>query len=269
MAKTQAKDVAETLTQPRMEKGTAIDNAIELLKTLSRAKTALGVNEIARRVLQHKSTVSRTLRTLENHGIVERDLDNGRFRLGVGLMTLAAPLFESLDVIRVARPVLRKLAESSGETASLYMWDGEMAISVDKELGAHAIQHFAPPGRRIPAHATAAGKAFLSALDETVLGRIIEAGLPSYTAKTITTADAFRRDIRRSRKRGFSINRQEYEDDVSAVGAPVLGVRDQAVAAIAITAPSFRFGGERETELCRLIVDGASEISRRLGYVAK
>lgn len=248
--------------------GTAVDHAIEMLRILSRSKMAVGVNEIARQVSLHKSTVSRTLGTLEDHGIVERDPDNGKFKLGVGLMTLAAPLFESVDVIRVARPILNRLAETCGETVSLYLWDGEMAISVDQALGANAIQHFAPPGRRNPAHATAAGKAFLAAFDEDVLQRTIAAGLPAHTPNTIADAGALRREIQRTRERGFAVNREEFVKDVSAVGATILDVRHRAVAAIAITVPNFRFDDDKEAELCPLVVEAAQEISRRLGHVA-
>ncbi len=259
---------SQTTSGPTKKSGSAVDHAIELLKILSRGKSPLGVNEISRQISLHKSTVSRTLRTLESHGIVEREPESGRFRLGVGLMTLAAPLFESTDVVRISRPILKVLAEKSAETVSLYMWDGEMAISVDQELGDQAIQHFAPPGRRNPAHATAAGKAFLAAFDDSILEQTIEAGLNAYTAKTITDPNTFRMDIHRARETGYAVNHEEFAKDVSAVGAPVFDIQKRVVAAIAITVPSFRFGEDKEAELGRLVIAAAHDISRRLGYIA-
>jgi IclR family transcriptional regulator, acetate operon repressor len=66
----------------------------------------LGVTEIARRVGLHKSTVSRTLPTLERVGLVERDPGSGCFQLGIGVIGVTGPLLANLDVCRVALSAL-------------------------------------------------------------------------------------------------------------------------------------------------------------------
>ncbi|MGH3357441.1 MAG: helix-turn-helix domain-containing protein, partial [Nocardioidaceae bacterium] len=58
-------------------------NGLRILETFTAEQPLLGVNEIARRVGQHKSTVSRILSSLESAEYVSRDDDSGRFRLGL------------------------------------------------------------------------------------------------------------------------------------------------------------------------------------------
>ena len=94
---------------------------------------------------------------------MERDASSGDIHLGIGVIVLAAPLLNDLKVVEgLARYHLRDLAQRSGETINLSIWNGEEAVSIEQALGANAIMHFAPPGRRNPAHATASGKAFLA-----------------------------------------------------------------------------------------------------------
>ncbi|TIO79815.1 MAG: hypothetical protein E5Y00_12690 [Mesorhizobium sp.] len=98
---------------------TTVQRALNLLRIVGASERPIGVNEIARRREQHASAVSRTLSTLEHNGLVQRDEETGRFVLGVELIALASRLLAELDVVRVARPHLEELAESTRETASL------------------------------------------------------------------------------------------------------------------------------------------------------
>src|SRR3990172_8475448 len=102
----------------------AVSHAIAILGTIHTAGRSSRVNEIARRVRLHKSTVSRLLATLESHGFVERNAENGTFALGVSLVALVGPLLANLDVVKMARPVLQAMALESGETVCVAMWKG-------------------------------------------------------------------------------------------------------------------------------------------------
>src|SRR5512132_3005425 len=76
-------------------------NAIAVLRSFTADEPLLGVTEIANRVGLHKSTVSRILATFEQEGLVERDPDTRRFRLGLGLIAVAGPLLAELEERRV------------------------------------------------------------------------------------------------------------------------------------------------------------------------
>ena len=74
-----------------------IVNAIAVLRSFTADDPLLGVTEIANRVGLHKSTVSRILATFEQENLVERDADTRRFRLGLGLISVAGPLLAELE----------------------------------------------------------------------------------------------------------------------------------------------------------------------------
>ncbi len=218
----------------------AVRHAIEILTAFSAAEPLLGVSELARRIGIHKSSISRLLATLEEARLVERDAATGRFRLGVGVIALASPLLSNLRVAEVARPYLEALAQRSAETISLSIWDGEEAISVEQALGASAVKHYAPPGRRNPAHCTATGKAFLAHAAPEEIERILARPLESFTGRTIVDRAALLRELEEIRTRGYAINEGEFVADVGAVACPVRGMRGEVVAVVTAPVPMFR-----------------------------
>lgn len=245
---------------------TTVQRALNLLRVLGVSERPIGVNEIARRLGKHASSVSRTLATLEHNGFVERDEETGRFGLGVELIALASRLLAELDMIRVARPYLEELAESTRETATLGLWNKTEAITIDTVLGPGSIKHIAAPGRRNPAHCTATGKAMLSQMPSSTLKEVLALGLESFTDQTITKASALERELRCVRERGYALNVGEFIPEIASIGAVIHDRRGRAAAAIAVTMPLFHFSKENQRQLPPLIKNAAATISRRLGY---
>lgn len=241
-------------------------HALEVLQCFSPDAASLGVGEIARRIQLHKSTVSRLLSTLESARFVERETDTGRYRLGLGLIRLAAPLLSSMRLIDIARPYLQELAKRSGETLSLNIWDGDGAVTVEQIPGANAVRHFAPLGMHNPAHCTASGKALLAHAPEADIERLLGSGLKGYTSTTPVSRDAVLSELREIRNRGYAVNEGELVADVGAVASPVRDVEGKVVAAVTATVPLYRFDAHQRAELTRLILETTHRISERLGY---
>ncbi|WP_352785422.1 IclR family transcriptional regulator [Mesorhizobium sp. M0244] len=245
---------------------TTVQRALNLLKVIGASERPIGVNEIARRLGKHVSSVSRTLATLEHNRFVERDEETGRFVLGVELIALASRLLAERDVVRVARPYLEELAESTRETASLSLWNKTEAINVEHVLGPGSIKHIAAPGRRNPAHCTASGKAMLSQMPGSILKEVLALGLEKYTDRTITEASALERELRCTRERGYALNVGEFIPEIVSIAAVIHDGRGRVAAAIAVTMPVFHFTQHNEGQLAPVVMKAAGTISRRLGY---
>ncbi|AZO18037.1 MAG: IclR family transcriptional regulator [Mesorhizobium sp.] len=243
-----------------------VQRALDLMRVVGASEKPIGVNEIARRLGKHVSAVSRTMATLEHNGFVERDEETGRFVLGVEVIALASRLLAELDVVRVARPYLEELAESTRETASLSLWNKTEAINVEHVLGPGSIKHIAAPGRRNPAHCTATGKAMLSQMPDSALEEVLTLGLERYTDRTITEVRALKRELHCTRERGYALNIGEFIPEIAAIAAIIHDRRGRVAAAIAVTMPVFHFSPQSEQQLAPLVMNAAATISRRLGY---
>lgn len=118
------------------------------------------MTEAAGRLGVGRAVVYRLVKTLADHGMVLRD-DDGRLRLGVGVLRLARrvqPL-----VADAVRPALRRLAERVGATAHLTVVDAGEALAVAVVEPSWTQFHVAyRTGSRHPLDRGAAGLAILA-----------------------------------------------------------------------------------------------------------
>ncbi|MEC7762981.1 MAG: IclR family transcriptional regulator [Pseudomonadota bacterium] len=243
----------------------AVAHAIGLLRQLGASKTPLGVNELARRVSLHKSSVSRLMSTLENYGFVEREDPDGRYGLGVELVALAGPMIADLDVVKVSRPVLRQMADETGETVYVAVWSGRDTIMIEQAKGERAVAHYAAPGTSMPTHASAAGKLFMAFRPDTYRSVMAEPELEVFTEFT-HVGDALQAELEEIRQNGFAVNDQEYELESCGVAAPIRDVNGVVVGALTVAAPKHRFSARQQMNMAVLIVRQAAELSRRMGF---
>ena len=96
----------------------AVDRAAALLKTVADSPKPLTVVELAAATGLNRSTAWRLLATLDQHGLVERDPVTQRYNVGYAILQMAAGGdYDAL--VRRARPAVERLANKTGETASL------------------------------------------------------------------------------------------------------------------------------------------------------
>jgi len=256
------------LDDPTLRRRTvgAVEHAIKVLRCISGARGSLGVNEVARRIGIHKSSVSRLVSTLESHDLVQRDPETERLSLGIGLVVLAAPVLTRLGVDDLARQHLAQLAQDSGETVSFSIWDGSHAVSIEQALGAGAVRTFAEPGRRNPGHSTAAGKMLLAHAGRNAIADYCAGPLKRFSQHTITDAKALEAELDLTRCRGYAINLGELEEDVGAVSAAVHDGTGRVVGSVTATVPLYRFDPDRQNYLIALVLRTANDLSAKLGH---
>jgi ribosomal protein S25 len=109
----------------------AVDRAVALLKSVAASATPPTVLELARECGINRSTAWRLLRTLEHHGLVDRDPITQRYTVGYGAISVAATVTDDALVRRV-RPLLSKLAAVTGESATLAVAKRFTLVYVDQ-----------------------------------------------------------------------------------------------------------------------------------------
>jgi len=245
----------------------SVDRAISVLEILATRGEA-GVGEVAAEIAVHKSTASRLLGALEERGLVEQVEDRGKYRLGFGIVRLAGAVTDRLDVTRQGRQVCERLAAEMGETVNLAVLRKHYAVNLDEARGSAAVATQNWVGQLTPLHCTSSGKVLLTYLPAEQRRRLLaEAGLPALTPHTLTSRTALEADLRTARDRGYAVAMEEYEVGLNAVAAPIRGRDGEVVAAASASGPAYRFGEQRMHELAPVLLAGAADISRRLGFV--
>lgn len=85
----------------------------------------------------------------------------------------------------------------------------------------------------------------------------------------MTSRKKLEADLSEAREQGYAVTVEEYEVGLNALSAPVRSEDGEVVAALSASGPAFRLTDERLRELAPLLVAGADELSRRLGYAGR
>lgn len=243
----------------------SVDRAISVLQLLRRAGWS-GVTEMAAELGIHKSTVYRLLATLKNHGLVEQDAETERYRLGLGLVSLASAVTAEFDVARAARPICQRLSEQTQETVTITVLVGDEALIIDQATSPASVLSVDWTGRHSPLHCTSDGKVLLAYLSPGRRRRYLAHPLQRFTDRTIVDPERLDEQLRSIREAGYAYTVEEYEVGLNGVAAPIRAADGAVVAAVSVSGPAFRLPVSSIAELGGLAAEAAADISRRLGY---
>jgi IclR family transcriptional regulator, acetate operon repressor len=240
----------------------SVERAIALIELLGQ-RGAAGVTELAQVIGVHKSTVFRLLLTLQRRGLVEQSSRTGKYRLGRGLVNLAAPASTDLDLRACAAPLCSALAEEVGETVNLAVLDGDQALNIDEFTVSSSVVGVSWLGRRSLWYCTATGKVLLAHAPHPVRARVLATPRTPVTSRSVVDGAVLEAQLRAARSQGYACAEEELEDGLNAVAAPVR--RDlEVIAALSISGPSYRVSPARLAELGRRAAAAATEVSTLL-----
>ena len=239
----------------------SVKRAFAILKVIATQPGSATLGEVAQHVALPKSTVSRMLSTLEHLEAVERVPHGEGFRIGPEITALA---LRPPYLVSVAHPYLVELAQYTGEAVYLSVLEKDQVHYVAQVQGQHTVQMRDWTGhRQRQLHIDTPGKIFLAYWPEEKREKYLSTPLKRFTPHTITKTDILRQHLSEIYRQGYAWLREEYEEGVVGIAAPVQDQTNQAVAAVSISAPAFRFPPKnREAEMVHLTVETAQKISR-------
>ncbi len=235
----------------------------QILECFTIERPEMSLQEIIKATGLPSSTCQRLVHNLVREGFLDRDADI--YRIGLGLVRWAAPGTFGLDMVRLTRPSLQHLRDSTGETACLYVRDGAFRTVVALAETHHVVTRLFMVGMVMALHAGSAGKVFM-AYDPTARSAAVGHGLSRQTARTVVDIDLLDQQLAEIRDRGFSASFEERDLGAASVSAPVFGVTGELVAVLGIGAPTQRLTPAVVPELVPAVVEAAADASRRLGY---
>jgi DNA-binding IclR family transcriptional regulator len=229
------------------------------------AAGGLGVLRIAEETGQDKSQISRTLKSLAEAGLVDRDPDTLAYRLGWGLYALAARAGDG-RLLSAGAPTVQELVRVVGERAHLTVLQGAEVLTVLSESPPHAIQATGWVGRTVPVYCSSSGRALLTDhTPERVRALLAGVQLVRAGPNTPGTLDELLARIEQARACGYALTDEEFEVGLVGAAAPVRDFRGAIVAALNVSGPKFRLG-PRLDDAGRAVAGAAAGLSALLGW---
>ncbi|MBJ8348260.1 IclR family transcriptional regulator [Antrihabitans sp. YC2-6] len=243
----------------------SVDRALRLLKLLG-SRSTLRLSDARAELDVSQSTAHRLMAMLVYHGFAIQDPTSRVYRAGSALIDFGFVATAKPNVREMLTGAMQRVAQSSGETVHLGLLDGVGVRFVDVVESAQALRVSGRVGRVVPLHATSMGKAMLATMsDDQVRAVIGDATLPNVMPRTITDPDALLREVRRTRIRGYAVNREESEAGVTSVGVAVVD-RDQGLlGAMSVATPTSRSSAAMTKKHGDLLVGEVQKVSEQIG----
>jgi IclR family acetate operon transcriptional repressor len=235
---------------PRLGRGRAepplrtVDRCLQMLSLFSasapewspaRAAAALGIP---------RSVAQRLLATLAGRGFLAQDPETRRYRLGSRLIALGLLAQRSYGFAPV-RPVLRRLADATGESVFVTVVEGDVGATVEKvERGDSAVRLTLDVGARSPLHAGASQRVLLAYLPPAEQEQYLAEPLPAFTPHTPTDPAVLREHLALVRARGYDYSVGELTPGVAALAVPLFAAGGILLGSLSLAGPAERFPPE-------------------------
>jgi DNA-binding IclR family transcriptional regulator len=227
-----------------------VGKALDLLDLFSRAQPRHGLSQLARASGLNKATCHRLLTELESRGLVEQTGPAREYRLGPAVLRLSALREAAVPTREAAMPVLRRLAEATGETAHLsHLVAGRLLTLAFAYAARSGVKVMMEDADVLPFDATASGAAVL-------------AHRPDLVA---TPGPALSVRIAGARKTGYAETVSTYEKDVHSLAVPLVDATGACTGALAVAAAAPRMTPALHATIIRELHAAGAEITALWG----
>jgi IclR family KDG regulon transcriptional repressor len=251
-----------------MKPATSIEKVSKIFAAF-RYTPVLGVKEIAERTALIPSDVHRLLRSLEYFGYVDQDAATKKYRLGLELLKLGHIVHQRIEMRKVARPFVQRLATATEATVNLAVYDPHQLeiVFVDQADASNEFEIRLRVGARASPHATSVGKILVAHLDPATSLRLLKKhGMKRYTRNTTIELEQLQKEFEQIRKQGYGRDREEVVEGAFCVGAPIRDHTGSVVAAVSISIMAHNVTLPNEAHLISAVKTTANQISLALGY---
>ncbi|MBB3979564.1 DNA-binding IclR family transcriptional regulator [Rhizobium azooxidifex] len=218
----------------------AVERAASLLEAFTDRDFSLSLGELARRVELDKSTVLRIARSLAKHGLLLRNED-ASWRLGPKLMKLGNIYQSTFRASDIIEPLLAEVVEKTGESAAVYVREGQERVCLFRHDSHQSIRHAARIGDTMP-------------LDRGAPGRVILA----FGGRSGEVYDQIR-------DAGFHVTCGERDPQVASIAVPIYRDGPNLFGSMAVTGPPARFDGEAVQRHLEILRQAARKLSTAMG----
>lgn len=243
----------------------ALDKGLALIDLVCEDGGAVRLGRLVEGSGLPRPTVLRLLDVLVRHGALQQ-AGGGSYALGPRLAAWGQRYIDTLDVPARARELMRALARKTRETCFLGVRDERSVLYVAKVDSPQAVRPAARVGTRNPLHSTGIGKALLAFAAAEEIVDYAAGPLERKTPNTIVKGADLLTELEATRARGYAIDDVENEDGVRCVAAPVRDHTGEAVAAMSVSAPAYRFARSDLPPLAPKVLAATAELSARIGH---
>jgi len=214
-----------------------LDRAFRLLASFGPADRSLSLTSMSVRSDVPKSSALRIARQLVACGALER-LEDGDFVVGLRLLEIASLAPRGHGLRETALPYMEDLHVATGQHVLLAVRDGSEAVLVERLSARGAARVLYRVGGRMPLHATGVGLCLLAHAPSSLQDQVLAGDLSLHPENRSLTPNQLRTTLAGVRRDGVAVASRPDPSPMTSVAAPILGPRDEVIAALSVVTPS-------------------------------
>ncbi|MEW6673757.1 MAG: IclR family transcriptional regulator [Thermodesulfobacteriota bacterium] len=247
----------------------SLEKIITILSCIYDCKNCANLNEITKKTGINKTTCFRLLQAMMAMNIVIQRQEHKVYSLGPQLISWGLFALSELDFHKEALPLMKILQTDTGESVNLSILDGTDVVIIERFRSNHLYSLNVNNGTRLPVYCTSHGKIILSYLPESKLEVILKKiQFIPLTNRTIINVDSFRKELKKTKKRGYAINMEEFEKGMAAVAGPVLNHKGEVIASLNVSYATARHSElQYNSNLAKKVLIACKKLSHSLGRI--
>lgn len=242
-----------------------LSRGLMVLSAIADSKSPMRFVDLQTELDVPKATLHRLLSSLHQEGMVSFDEGSQTYRVGYRLLELANTAWKQSDVREFAYPSMLDLAEVTGESVQLAVLVDTNAVYLSQVESGQSVRYTVSVGDKSPVYCSGVGKALMAALPEELQTELIsKLEFKRYTQQTITSPTMLSRQLREIQKLGYAFDTEEHQHGIRCVAAAIVDTSGMPVAAISVTAPTFRVTDSDFDDWGKRVAKAATMIAQRL-----
>ncbi|SFU21126.1 IclR family transcriptional regulator [Sedimentitalea nanhaiensis] len=247
-----------------------VERALNLLRYIGNGKKCRNLSTASKELGINRTTLIRLIHTLADNRMIEEIEEGAGYRLGPGLISLAAQAIHGRDIVQVCQPILAELTKATGMSSHLGILDGPEIVYLSRETPNSHLVSNVRAGSRLPAHASSIGRAILAELSVSELTEhFATTELTPRTDKTPVTLEAVLEQARADKAAGFAWSEGNYENGIGSCAAVVFDRNGHVAGALNVSGPQHLFAEETKAgdgAVRTAVLNAAKQASLGLGY---
>ena len=226
---------------------------------------ALSSTEVHKEIDLPYQTVQRLLVSLQDEGFLAREPNEKRFRPTRRLRHMGAGLLHASQFHITRHQILKDISNQVGETVNFVVPQENGMHYLDRVETDWAFRVQLPRGSNVPFHCTASGKTFMASLGKSARSKFVDGlTLLPQTPNTIIDKEKLKEELRICAKRGYSLDTEEFLQEMTAVAVPIFDQGGRFVAALATHGPIQRMQIEVLEDYQKILKEGSKKISKSM-----
>ncbi|MCW5750048.1 MAG: IclR family transcriptional regulator [Alphaproteobacteria bacterium] len=234
-----------------------------ILRRLARDQHDLAVGELAEAMNWPKSSASRLLKDMHQHGLLERDYGTRRYRPSLLMLQLAARYRSAEPLVEAADKALAELTRRTGQATGISVLDEQDVVVLRSRAGSQPLRVVTPPGDRGPAWATSTGRVLLARLTDEEIARRFRKFPRRPGVGGPASLEALMQRIQRIRAAGWEEAANEAMTGLGGVSVAVEDAQNGDAFALYFAFSSLHVHKQQRRELARHLREAADALARR------